>query len=564
MQVWTKSSYVNVFRDLRMQFSERLETHHLVMARNEYQSFQVCLRSNSEFTIKSLTFSDLSGEQGSIGADQCRYNYVQYVYCPRNSIAMKPSDGIRPAPDYFPDPLSNDRSIDVARKSTQPIWITVHVPAASAAGEYSGQIDIHTTLGVFTVPIAVEVCAVTLPDSNRGTLDYMHHQQITGAWWMPASEGYYPWDPITVCYGYKRWTRAWWTLMEDFALKMREHRQNVLYVNTPQLLLDGGTELNEQGKFSFGWSKLDEYIDFFMKRGVIKGLEGTHIASIDYHLMHFTTFLLRRNSEGALEIGMASHTSDESENWLEQFLPALQAHIEEKGWLDIWFQHIGDEAMNDAQLAQYAHYYDKIRMLAPKLKVGDPVTHVDFSRYLLELGTDIQIPIQSAYDENREFFNQAAAQGVRLYLYNCCLPAGGWLNRIIDKPVWNMRVLGWLLYRWGIKGFLHWGFNFWNDWVLQEHLEISEEEFKGDHYTVYPDPHFPDKIRSSIRYEANRDAAQDYELLTILGAKAPEKAQGLVDRIARDSRSDFERNVDVLLRVREELVREAAKVSGES
>lgn len=563
MQVWTRSSYINVFRDQRMQFNEVLDDHRLVMARNEHQSFQICVRSENEFTINGVSFDDLICGGKVLPAKNCAYQYVEYVFGPRNSLHMRPEDAVRQAPEFFPDPLSNDRSVAVPRKTTQPIWITVYVPKDLPAGVYSGCAHVHTTQGAQDVVMSVEVCAVTLPDAAQGALDYMHHQQITGVWWLHSTPGHYPNDPITILYGYDRWTDAWWKLVADIAEKMRTHRQNILYLNLPQLLMDGGTQVDAAGRFTFDWSKLDEYVQFFMNAGVVKGLEGTHVAAIDYFKMHFTTFLLRRNAQGVMEVGMAAHDSEESRRWLEQFLPALQSHIEDMGWLPIWYQHVGDEAMNEDQLRQYTFYFHEIRKRAPKLKVGDPVTHVDFAKHQLALGTDIQVPIESAFDENRELFAQAAKDGVRVYLYNCCGPAGSWLNRFVDKPVWHMRVLGWLLYAWDIKGFLHWGYNFWNDWGIQELLEISEEEFKGDHYTIYPDPHFPDKVRSSIRYEANRDAAQDYELLAILGKAEPETAKALVAEIARDAQDDYTRDTQLMLKKREQLVREAARVARE-
>lgn len=564
MQAWTRSSYVNVFRDQRMQFNEVIEDHRLVMARNEYQSFQICIRSEDAFTINGITFDDLTCERGGIPACMCTYHYVEYVYGPYNSLGMTPEDAVRKAPEFYPDPLSNDRTVQVPRKTTQPIWVTLFIPAGTKSGVYKGCAHVHTTQGRMDVRMSAEVCAVTLPDANRGALDYMHHQQITGVWWLPSEPGHYPNDPITICYGYDRWTDDWWKLVGDIADQMRMHRQNILYLNLPQLLMDGGTQVDEHGNFTFNWSRVDEYVRFFTDKGVVKGLEGTHIASIDYFKMHFTTYLLRRNEQGVMQVGMAAHNSGESQRWLAQYLPALQAHVEEMGWLPVWYQHVGDEAMNDAQLAQYTFYYRQMRDLAPKLKVGDPVTHVDFARHQLALGTDVQVPIESAYDENRELFAQAAKDGVRVYLYNCCGPSGSWLNRFVDKPVWHMRMLGWLLYAWDIKGFLHWGYNFWNDWGIREFLEIGEEEFKGDHYTIYPDPHHAHKVRSSIRYEANRDAAQDFELLTILGRKDPQAAKALVSQIARDAKDDYTRDTRMMLKARDELVRRAAAAAQEA
>lgn len=190
MQAWTKSAYVNVFRHHRFPFPQGLQSFHLVMARNEHQSFQICLRSEDEFTIQGVSFDDLVGDAGHIPGGDCRYNYVDYVYAPFNSYHMDPDDAVMKAPGWFPDPLSNDRSIHVPRKTTQPIWVTVFVDKGMKIGLYNGRAIVHTTRGDYAIAITVEVCAVTLPDTNQGTLDYMHHQQITGVWWLPSTPGH--------------------------------------------------------------------------------------------------------------------------------------------------------------------------------------------------------------------------------------------------------------------------------------------------------------------------------------------------------------------------------------
>jgi hypothetical protein len=387
MQIFMRSSSVNVFRDAIKSAGERLRDYNVVMARNEYQSYQICLRSDGEFTIKSVGFSDLIGDKQNIPSSNLSYNYVEYVYCPRNSLGRVTNldEGIRMAPDWFPDPLSNNRSVHVPRKTTQPVWITIFIPTGTPAGIYKGIVTIQTTHGEFNTGLVVEVCAVTLPDTNKATLDYMHHQQITGAWWLEAKPGYYPHDPITICYGYNRFTQDWWALVDDIAKQMKARRQNILYVNIPQLLLDGGTEVDEKGVFTFNWSRLDEYIKFFMDRGVVKGLEGTHVAAIDYSIYHFTTYLLARDVDGRMKTTMVPYDSPDSENWLNQYLPALSAHIEEMGWMPIWYQNVADEAMNDAQLTQYTYYFKKVRELAPRLiVVSSPKLCINSFRHIVQ------------------------------------------------------------------------------------------------------------------------------------------------------------------------------------
>lgn len=73
----------------------------------------------------------------------------------------------------------------------------------------------------------------------------------------------------------------------------------------------------------------------------------------------------------------------------------------------------------------------------------------------------------------------------------------------------------------------------------------------------------PNKVRSSIRYEANRDAAQDFELLHILGTKDPETAKELVDSVGKNADSNFSTDIYHMRRQRDKLVREAARVADE-
>lgn len=571
MQVFIRSSYINVFRDQPMYFTDKPEPFHLVMARNEYQSFQVCLRSDNAFTINSLTFTDFIAIEGnaSIPSENLRYNFVEYVYIPSHTVGLTPTDAIRPAPDYFPDPLSNNRSVQVEKKTTQPIWITAYVPKGSTAGKYNARVTVHTTQGDFETGILLEVCAVTIPETNKARLRYMHQQQIINPWWLYSRKGFNPHDPIKICYGYERYTPEWWALLGDIATKMREHRQNVLYINTQALLLDGGTEVDEKGIFSFNWSRFDEYIQFFMKAGVVKELEGTHLTTIDYSRikydlsqMTFDTHLLRRGEKG-MELASSLFDSEETQRWLSQYLPALINHLDEMDWTDIWFQHVADEANNDIQMRQYAFYLKELKKYNPRFKIGDPVGSAAYAKKNIELGCNTAIPVQSTFETERELFNQITGAGSRVDVYNCCGPTGPWLNRFIDKPVWQMRTLAWLLYCWGVEGYLHWGYNFWNDWNVDEFLEPREEEVRGDHYSIYPDYTHGDKVRSSLRYEANRDAAQEYELLTILGKKEPQTALDLVKSIANNSSGDYVKIPYLLYQQRNELVRAAARVSGE-
>jgi hypothetical protein len=113
-----------------------------------------------------------------------------------------------------------------------------------------------------------------------------------------------------------------------------------------------------------------------------------------------------------------------------------------------------------------------------------------------------------------------AEQGIPHWVYFCCGPTGKYLNRFMDTPLPKIRMAGWTFYRLRAKGFLHWGFNYWND--LQK-PERPVDPFHdpsaagspyipaGDPFVIYPGP--DDRPLDSIRWEVFAESLQDYALL---------------------------------------------------
>jgi hypothetical protein len=69
-----------------------------------------------------------------------------------------------PEPDAL---LPWDGSQRATEETNQPIWLQVTVPDGTAAGTYTGSVDVVADGAVTRVPIAVDVAAVTLPKPNE-------------------------------------------------------------------------------------------------------------------------------------------------------------------------------------------------------------------------------------------------------------------------------------------------------------------------------------------------------------------------------------------------------------
>lgn len=92
-------------------------------------------------------------------------------------------------------------------------------------------------------------------------------------------------------------------------------------------------------------------------------------------------------------------------------------------------------------------------------------------------------------------------------------------NRHFAMPSLRNRILGWLLYRNNVKGFLHWGFNYYYGGLTYYELDpyaITDRggcTESGDCFLVYPAKNC---IYESLRHEVFYDAIQDYKALTLL------------------------------------------------
>mgnify|MGYP003310184286 CR=1 FL=1 len=103
-------------------------------------------------------------------------------------------------------------------------------------------------------------------------------------------------------------------------------------------------------------------------------------------------------------------------------------------------------------------------------------------------------------------------------------------------PSYRVRVIGFLMYKYGIKGFLHWGLNFYNTirsvYPIDPYLTTSSDGAfpSGDPFVVYPgkDCVYP-SIRGEVMYEAVQDMDICFALEALVGKAAVVE---LIDRMA--------------------------------
>jgi hypothetical protein len=530
---WTEPSTTSIFRDsVPTKASGRAIA--LDAVRNEEESAQVVVRSADAFSIKGVTFSALKQGSRSIAARNLSANFVTYKHLNANTKfgTQQVYPLTRKAPAEFPDPLSNARTIDVAAGASQSIWLTVAVPKGTVAGRYAGIAKVSTTRGELRVPVSVDVRAVTLPDADQGAFNNSMWNTFNGELsWKPDGE------TIEEVYQYQRYSPQWWDLMEKVAEQMRRHRTNDLTLPLVNMLLDGDTNVTENadgnGVYTFDWSKIDQVVQFFAERGLLKRLEGFWVSADTDNWEH-------DHQDGVREVEIVDHVPhstkgrrnyvnyDEprAKNFIDQFIPALKAHVTAKGWADKYWMHIGDEPVGPDQEKAWRDTAARVKSHWPEVKLGDAAFHEPTASELAE-EMSIMVPNLLNYNLNPAPYDKLRAEGKELWLYNCNIPVGNYLNRFIDQPQFDQRLTMWYAYSRGATGYLHYSMSGWL-------AKLDNDESKGDHYIVWPDTD-NNSIESSVRYESLRDGIEDYETLNLLGQRNPGLARDLATAITQSA-----------------------------
>lgn len=502
MNRWTESPLKLVEMDSVIPEKKNMDRK-LHMAGNSYESYQILIEDEDNFEIIKVELTGMS-------EFDFRYNFQE-------SVSFKK--------ETFQDPLSNNATATVKSGQIQSIWITLYADENIVSGVYQGIVKVTTKKQAeqqdeHLFPLEIKVYPVVIPVTEKGAFVTEYWMNTVNFWFRyPNREQL---DFINYHYGCEKYSETWWKINKAIAKHMKENRINVLFVRTLDLLLDGGTILDKQGKYHFNWELFDKWINFFKEHGAVKLFAG-------YHLVVQTkgkNIYLIKNGENGPEIAIAPIGSQEADSWMEQFLTALYEHLEEKGYKNSWLQHVEDEP-GEPESWKYARQW--VRKCMPGIPTMDAIDKQNPIASLQE-EMDIWIPRVDVYEENRDFYDYRMSQGDSRWIYNCCEPHyQNYVNKFLGWPLIHNRALAWGCFVNHFSGFLHWGYNFWDP--SDQLFGLNPDALiKGDGYIVYPDKE-NDSIKNSVRMIATRDGAQDFELLKLLADKNPEKAFKLARKV---------------------------------
>jgi len=412
-------------------------------------------------------------------------------------------DGHGLMPGYVPDPLYPETTALVYPREVAAFWFTVKVSRNAEPGPKPVGVELRVAGKPLKMAATIDVSEVTL--QKRRDFTVLH--------WFYA-------DAICDWYGVEPYEEAFWPICEKYMRDYAQHGNDAIYVPAFTQPTDGVKRPSQllivkrrrDGRYTFDWRYVRRWIALARKCGIPK-LEWVHLFT-QWGVKYALRIYEGRNDDSCLlwppRTGATSRTY---RDFLSQFLPALHRFLVAEKLLGKSYFHVSDEPHGEEHLKNYRKARAMLRELAPWMRVMDALSEIEYGRQAV---TDIPIPsIQTAV--------QFAKEGIPSWCYFCCGPRGKYLNRLLDTPLAKIRMAGWLFYRFGFGGFLHWGYNYWYKKQTRQLIDpftvtdalAAPGWAHGDTFVVYPGPDGP---IDSVRWEVWAESLQDYALLQTLGA----------------------------------------------
>lgn len=454
------------------------------MLKNEKKSFQIAVETDCACRLPIKVGNDISGVK------------LYSVKDIRSDLPMSKDS----ADDYFrysksgyyPDlllPLEGEAEL---KKGVNVIWVEIDA-CDNSIGKHCAEIR----LGDSTVKVDVEIIDAELDFDDFVYTNWFHT------------------DCLMSYYKFDAFSDEYWRVTENFLKTASEYGMNCVLtpIFTPPLDTEQGKERPtvqlvdvsyKNGKYAFGFDKLTKWIDMAHRCGV-EYFEMSHlftqwgarcapkvIADVDGEYKRIFGWETKSNSK-------------EYRDFLYAFSIELKKYLEEKNLKDKVLIHVSDEP-SFGVIRNYGKASRYIHKLFKGYKIVDALS--DYWFYKLNI---VSSPIP-ATDHIDKFLGKAD----NLWTYYCSGQKNYYVsNRFFCNSSLRTRILGYQLYKYNIKGFLHWGYNFYYTQLskaLVNPFEVSDAGGKfpsGDSYVVYPadDGSAYHSIRLKVFYDALQDMA---------------------------------------------------------
>ena len=489
--VWTLTATKRVLRDdpAGTGISVKLQA-----ARNEWESFQILLRSEVTVKAVNLEAGDLTGPAGVIRCAEDARLYRQHQL--ELTVGTYRNDRFKPG--WYPDPLIPFRHpltrkplsqarlravpFELPAGQTHGFWVDVYIPADARPGKYRGTYRITADGGkAVEIPVTLTVWDFALPRVST----------LKTALGSPAGRmrGYYRERARA---GKEKGPSDWAAVEAQCAEMLTRHRINATPAAgsiTPVAQPDGSYRIApEQIRV------LREFIDRY----------------------HVNAIMVPRPT------GIVKDPELERKKlhaWLKSW---DRAAAELNRPYVVFYTYLKDEP-NDEEAYKYVQKWGRAIREAKsvvKVLVVEQTWSQNETWGDLYGAIDIWCPLFPLFKPESAAQRQALGEAIWTYTALCQRDKTPWWH--IDYPLLNYRVPAWIAWRYRIRGLLYWGgMSYWRQvedpWTDPWTYGRPARVYNGEGTLVYPSRAVSyDGIVPSLRLKALRDSIEDYEYIGIL------------------------------------------------
>ncbi len=532
---------------------KRDEIHKKAVLAGERLSYQICMKAERRMDAAVEVESDLP--------EAVRLYLVRdaYIDVPAKEKDMEGEDYITLEPGFMPDilvPLEEQGNRVAVSPRTSTLWVKVDVPKDTPAGDYRVKVkimlieDLHAPEPLAPEEADLQVCQ---------TMDIKVVPAALPAQRLIYTRWFYA-DCIAVQHGVEIYSEKHWELIDKYIAAAADVGINMILVpiHTPPLDTAVGTtrpcvqlvDIEKKGdSYEFSFEKFRRFIDVCKKNG-IQYFEMAHMFS-QWGAKCAPNIMVTENGKKDYLFGWhVAADSPEYVSFLRQYIAAVSKELVAEGISERTYFHISDEPSLES-LETYRTASEIMRPLIGDSKTFDALSNYDFCENGL-----IECPVTSV-EHIHEFLEHNVENQ---WAYYCCGPEKVFPNSFLAMPSHRIRILGFLLYKYNIKGFLHWGLNSYYSCVskypVNPYFTTSGDRAfpSGDPFILYP---ARDGVYSSIRGEVTYEAIQDMDICFALERYIGKKAvTEIIDRAAGfDMRFDhYPKNKEFLENLRAEMV----------
>lgn len=469
------------------------ELSELSMLKNEKKAFQVVFDAERGEEISFEIESSLS--------EFLNFSYVKLIR--GGFTASKNADDYYIEPhEYYPDLLMPVQNSFIAQEQgLNCVWVQISGDMLPA-GRHT--VCVKSCKGECLIKI--NIIDAKLPEQELIYTNWVHT------------------DCLMSIYGFEAFSAEYWHTTEEFLRRARQYGMNCVLTPlfTPPLDTKVGGErptvqlvdvqIIGKDEYSFHFDKLDKWIEM-CERCNIHYFEMSHLFT-QWGARHAPKIVAEKNGVTKQIFGWKTFAGGRKYRlFIEQFSKALIDYIDKKGIRDRCFLHVSDEPAASMKRA-YGRAAKLVEENFPGFTVLDALSSFDFYKNAM-----IKTPIP-AIDHIEPFIGNVP----ELWAYYCSAQDSKYVsNRLFAMPCERNRVLGLQLYKFRVKGFLHWGYNFYYTQYSKavinpfETADAGGKFQSGDSFIVYPgdDGRPLDSLRLHVFY----DAFQDMRALQLLESK---------------------------------------------